>query len=253
MCVTIKIMTVYHGGKQRIGKEIAQVIHEISIEMEEDGEMDIVGYCEPFVGMAGVYQHIPELFKDHKPKLKYKAGDANKSVIMMWKAAQKGWVPPKTCTKEKFERLRYNGKNTAEKGFIGHACSFGGQYFQGYVAKKTTQTNSNNVKRIGKLLKSVVFTAGSYERYSNLRGYIIYCDPPYSSFSQYYDDNRQRIKFDEKKFWKWCQNMAQNNFVFISEYKSPKGATVVWSKSRRVGHNTGNRSPRLTREKLLFI
>lgn len=43
-------MTAYHGGKQRIGKEIATVI----ADMTQD--VTIKGYCEPFCGMLGVYQ-----------------------------------------------------------------------------------------------------------------------------------------------------------------------------------------------------
>ena len=84
-------MTRYHGGKQRIGKEIANTIFDISTDIEDETEFTIRGYCEPFCGMLGVYQHIPELFDDDDfPPLKYKAGDMNESVIKMWKAVQEG-------------------------------------------------------------------------------------------------------------------------------------------------------------------
>jgi site-specific DNA-adenine methylase len=99
-------MTSYHGGKQKIGKELAKIIYETSLEISEDENFKIKGYCEPFCGMLGVYKHIPELFKDNKPKLKYKAGDMNKSVIMMWKAAQKGWKPPTSCSEEHYNELK---------------------------------------------------------------------------------------------------------------------------------------------------
>ncbi len=252
-------MTAYHGGKQKMGKGIANVIHKISTEMEEDGEMDIVGYCEPFVGMAGVYQHIPELFKDHKPKLKYKAGDTNKSVILMWKGAQRGWKPPKTCAKQKYERLRHNGQSSAEKGFVGHAYGFGGQYFKGFTAskicrKKAVVKMGNNIVRISKLLRQVVFTSGDYNRYSSLRNYIIYCDPPYSSFSYYPGDKgSQNIEFDHQKFWKWCRKMSENNIVFVSEYKAPKGFELVWSKRGSSGTNARGNSPHRIIEKLYMI
>ena len=52
-------MTLYAGGKKRIGEEIANVIYDISNE----SNFKIKGYCEPFCGMMGVYQHIPELWK----------------------------------------------------------------------------------------------------------------------------------------------------------------------------------------------
>jgi hypothetical protein len=66
--------------------------------------------------MLGVFQHIPELFENHKPKLTYKAGDINKSVILMWKAIQRGWKPPTKITKERFDELKYDTRSSAEKG-----------------------------------------------------------------------------------------------------------------------------------------
>jgi hypothetical protein len=44
-------MTTYHGGKQRIGKKIAQIIVEESVDMSEEEGWNIKGYCEPFCGM----------------------------------------------------------------------------------------------------------------------------------------------------------------------------------------------------------
>ena len=89
-------MASYHGGKKRIGKELANIIVDETI-IEDEG-WDLKGYCEPFCGMLGVYQHIPELFEDEGLKLKYKAGDTNKSVIMMLNEAKKGWKPPTNIT-----------------------------------------------------------------------------------------------------------------------------------------------------------
>ena len=67
-------MTAYHGGKQRIGLEIAENIHLLSTILEDHSNFKIKGYCEPFCGMLGVYKHIPELFDDHKPKLNSSTG-----------------------------------------------------------------------------------------------------------------------------------------------------------------------------------
>jgi hypothetical protein len=77
--------------------------------------------------MLGVYKHIPELFEEEGyDDLKYLAGDGNGSVIKMWKAAQKGWKPPNTCSEKKFFDLKYSNADSAEKGYIGHQYSFGG-------------------------------------------------------------------------------------------------------------------------------
>jgi DNA adenine methylase len=215
-------MTLYHGGKQRIGKELANIIYETSLEISEDENFKIKGYCEPFCGMLGVYRHIPELFKDNKPKLKYKAGDINESVIMMWKAAQKGWKPPISCSEDHYNDLKKNKNPSAEKGFLGHQLGFSGQFFHGYSPNYGIKINilksaSERVFKISQNLKDVNFRYGSYTQYSNLKGYVIYCDPPYTSSTQFYKNS-----FDTKKFWEWCNMMSKNNIIFISEYNAPK-------------------------------
>ena len=67
-------MTYYIGGKKNIGEEISNIIKKVSDILEKEKKIEIKGYCEPFCGMMGVYQHIPLLYENHKPKLKYKAG-----------------------------------------------------------------------------------------------------------------------------------------------------------------------------------
>lgn len=228
-------MTSYHGGKQKIGKKIAENMYIISKIIEDHTDFQIKGYCEPFCGMLGVYQHIPELFHNHKPKLKYKAGDVNKSVIMMWQAAQKGWKPPINVTKKEYDRLKYD-KPSAKKGFIGHQCSFGGKNFRGYVKNRCSGSKikhgSQNVIDISRNMHNINFKAGEYTQFSNLKGYIIYCDPPYSKYSDYYDENHKILKFDNDAFWNWARRMSKYNLVFVSEYKAPKDfRTVIKIKS----------------------
>ena len=223
-------MTSYHGGKKRIGKKLAQVIHDKSLDID----FTIRGYCEPFCGMLGVYQHIPELFQTHQPKLKYVAGDINKSVVMMWKASQKGWkVPRRKISKAEFMRLKYDGKSTAEKGFIGHFYGYMGKYFQPFDNRVTsTKKVSDRISSIASELKNVKFSHGNYKKFSKLKNFIIYCDPPYAKQSHYYNESGDHIEpFDHEEFWNWCVKMSQNNIIFISEYNIPKniGAKCVWS------------------------
>ena len=224
-------MTSYHGGKQRIGKALAEVIYDVATEVADEDDFEIKGYCEPFCGMLGVYQHIPELFEDHRPKLKYKAGDTNASVIKMWKAAQKGWKPPTTCSEEQYDRLKASKATSALKGFVGHQCSFGGIFFGGFGGRygKSTSigTSANKVKRIASEVSRVSFTHGSYTQFSKLKGFIIYCDPPYSGTQCRYGD-----RFDTDNFWDWCEKMSENNLVFISEYSRPPGNTVEVYRSK---------------------
>jgi DNA adenine methylase len=249
-------MTAYHGGKQRIGKKLAEIIYDESTIIEKEDGFEIKGYCEPFCGMLGVYQQIPDLFEDHKPRLKYMAGDTNKSVIMMWQAAQKGWKPPKTSTEKEYDRL-WNSGDSALKGYIGHQYSFGGQFFNGYAPKygktKDSSKASNNVVKIASRLKKVSFYSKPYTHFSNLQGYVIYCDPPYdNTLSRYYTGSKkERKKFDSDEFFNWCRKMSEKNIVYVSSYNAPKDFECIFSSSHKLtGINTSNKK---RTEKLYII
>ena len=104
-------MTSYHGGKQKFGKEIAYEIFLNSI----DRNIEIKG---PFCGMMGVYHDIFD------NKIKYKAGDLNESVILLWKKLKTGWKPPKKISENEYNLIK-NSRNSALKGYVGHQYSFG--------------------------------------------------------------------------------------------------------------------------------
>jgi site-specific DNA-adenine methylase len=227
-------MTAYHGGKQRLGKQLAEIIVDTSLDIADDEDFDIIGYCEPFCGMLGVYQHIPDMFEEEGYNdLKYLAGDGNGSVIKMWQAAQKGWKPPTTCSEKKFFDLKYSKGDSAEKGYIGHQYSFGGQWFKGYSPKfgnnKNSSKASKNVSQISYELNCVKFNCGSYEQYSNLKGFVIYCDPPYSNSHCKYT-----IDFDSKNFWDWCKEMSKYNIIFVSNYTAPSGVKTIFKTNYKI-------------------
>ena len=236
-------MCSYHGGKQRIGKELASRIVDETMDIVGEGEFEIKGYCEPFCGMLGVYQHIPELFEEEGLKLKYKAGDTNKSVIMMWNEAKKGWKPPMHVTEREFNTLKIS-KDSALKGYAGHQYSFGGQYFQGYAPKygkilKNSQTVVDKISNIGSKMdnSNTAFSHGSYTQYSKLKHYIIYCDPPYSNSKKHYTSNEagdMSQKFDDEKFFNWCRLMAEDNIVFVSSYNAPEDFEEIFSISSKI-------------------
>ena len=200
-------MTQYHGGKQRIGEQNAAVIASVC------KDYNARGYVEPFCGMLGVYQHIPGLLKVKN----YRAGDVNKSVILMWKAAQRGWVPPEYFSKQQFNALKGDGESSALKGFVGHACAARGIYFAPFTEKTSLPYSSRRIIHISNVLREVQFRHTSYNGFSNLQGYIIYCDPPYFKSSRYSYEDGVAIKFDYDKFYRWAKKMAENNIVLISE------------------------------------
>lgn len=227
-------MTTYHGGKNRIGKEIADVIFDESVDIEEDYNFNIKGYCEPFCGMLGVYRHIHDMFGDN---IKYKAGDLNKSLILMWKSAQRGWKPPeKKINKREFMDLKNSLKSSPKKGFVGHLQSFRSIYFGGYATHITQQRikkAAKDVREIAKKLGNVSFKQGDYTQFSNLKGYILYCDPPYENGEQRYkEETGKDFNFDSNKFWDWCRKMSENNIVFVSNYRAPSDFEKVWRKGK---------------------
>ena len=225
-------MTSYHGGKQRIGLQIAEYIHYIYSQIPEKDKFPIKGYCEPFAGMLGVYRHIPNLFDDDK--LIYLAGDTNESVIKMWNRAKNGWIPPSHTTEKEYERLK-TATPSALKGYIGHQYSFGGQFFMGYATKygKTPDSSraSQNIVKIAYELNRVKFSWGSYTQFSHLKNFIIYCDPPYENSSQRYT---QMGGFSSTEFWDWCRKMSRNNIIFVSSYEAPKDFIEVMSSSHKL-------------------
>lgn len=251
-------MTSYHGGKQRIGKEIAKQIYIIStVIIEDNTDFKIKGYCEPFCGMLGVYRHIPELFEDHKPRLKYKAGDANESVIMMWKKAQKGWIPKKHYTKQDYETLKIQKKPSADKGFVAHSYTFRGISFGGYFKHKQSKllTQIKRIQDIAEILheNNVDITPKNYDQFSQLKGYIIYCDPPYMNSGQrYYDEKGIKRTFDTDEFWKWCDKMSKHNIVFISEYSTLFNIEPIYSKNVKIT-GTGNNDKKSQRKENLYV
>jgi DNA adenine methylase len=225
-------MTAYHGGKQKIGKKLASIIHKESIDISEEEGFQIKGYCEPFCGMLGVYQHIPELFDNEGLKLEYKAGDTNTSVILMWKAVQQGWIPPSKVSEKEYNILK-NAPDSAKKGYVAHQYSFWGQYFKGYAPKYGHPSDSSpavkRVTNIAKKVSNVSFSAKPYTEYSKLKNYVIYCDPPYNNREQWY-----KGCFDSEKFYEWCREMSENNIVFASDYNAPDDFEKIWSKDVKI-------------------
>ncbi len=66
-------------------------------------------------------------------------------------------------------------------------------------------------------IQGIQFKSGDFTLFSNLEGWIMYCDPPYLRNSNYADEYHHYRTFDTTKFYKWAEKMAEHNLVFISE------------------------------------
>ncbi len=230
-------MTFYPGGKKYKGKDIAQIIYSFvqNYESEEKNEL-FLGYCEPFCGMLGVYDNIIDLFSKHVPKLKYKAGDRNPYVITLWQGLQKGWKPPTSCSEKKYYQLKENENISLEAIFVGFACSIRGVFRSTYFPPNNIESQSKKCISIGEKVNKnkIKFSIGEYTQFSNLRNYIIYCDPPYfETQNAYHIGDKKNNIFDYVQFLKWCEKMSEYNLIFISDYNKPhKNCHLIWEKGK---------------------
>lgn len=109
---------------------------------------------------------------------------------------------------------------------------------------------SNNVVEIGKCLGDVEFKYGSYKQFSNLKRFIIYCDPPYENSSQRYT---KLDGFVSEEFWDWCREMSKENIIFVSSYEAPKDFIEVMSSSHKLTGIIHSNAPRKRVEKLFLL
>jgi site-specific DNA-adenine methylase len=207
----------YQGGKQRLGKRIHDILDDVASNFENEDEK--LPYFEPFVGYCGVIKH----FGDERECY---ACDSNPSIIKMWKSIQRNWEPPKTYTKSMYYTLK--GKShSAEKGFIGCVCSYGGIFMGGWKGNdKGIKGGINSLMKIKPKIKKVNFLGSSCYTKFQPNNMLIYCDPPYENNT--YGNVNKYFKFDHKEFWNVMRKWSKNNIVVISEYSAPKDFIKIW-------------------------
>ena len=223
-------MTSYQGGKKRLGKKIYAVIKLIEDDLLDENE-ELPPYFEPFVGMASVLKE----FSGEDRQLY--ACDANQDLVCMWKALQKGWKPPKSCSEKRYKQLRDSDEVSAERCFVGCAASFGGVYFSSY-------RRNDRQDKVGSAYRALLSSAGLVRdvTFLNPRSYLdfspkgatVYCDPPYagnrlqSSSSKRVARARLFHNFDHDAFWERMRDWSRNNIVIVSESNAPSDFKKVW-------------------------
>lgn len=231
-------MVVYQGGKTRLGRRIHDVIVEIESDIYGDEKMV---YFEPFVGMAGVLTH----FGKDKNRPKIYACDANKDIILMWKALQKGWIPPLECTQDHYDKLKASTKHSAERGFIGTVASWGGIFFHAYRLKYKCNRNylqegSNGLMKILPTIRDVKFyKADTYNSFTP-EDLLIYADPPYKG-NMLGDSSSLFQKFDHENFWNTMREWSESNLVIISESSAPEDFICIWSATGSISSGKGRK------------
>ena len=194
----------YFGGKQRISKQIVEVLNEY--------RKDNQPLVEPFVGGCNI------ISKMSGERYCY---DINEYLIEMYKAVQNGWTPPAIITEEEYDYIRNNkDKDKPLTGFVGIGCSYSGKWFGGYARNKTGRNyclNAHNsiLKQLNDI-RDIKFDCKDYKELE-FDGCLIYCDPPYKDTTKYPIIG----EFNTEEFWNVMRNWSKNNTVIISEYEAP--------------------------------
>lgn len=182
--------------------------------------------------------------------------DVHNELIAMFREIQNGWQIPLHISEDEYNAVRDNKTlyPSYYVGLVGFNATFGSKYFGGYArgfkADKVTPRDIPNEalrnlsEQIPKIM-DVEFLCGDYRnnKYADLKGAVIYCDPPYQGTTKYATDS-----FDYDAFWDWCRKMSKDNFVFVSEYNAPDDFEYIWSKGVTTSlkvHEHENRTEKL--------
>jgi DNA adenine methylase len=220
----------YFGGKNRLGKQIAEVINSFSVQ----------SYHEPFCGLYSVGRHVMA------PKRS--GADTHPDLIHLLQAIQTGWIGPYNITEAQYKELQI-APTSALRGFVGFGCSFGGKFFGGYARDKTGRNYATNAARslikLTPQIRNVTFFQQSYFDY--VKGdALVYCDPPYKDTTGFSCGD-----FDPDIFWKWVRWLSQDTIVLVSEYTAPSDFEVIWEKLVRTDMNNAC-NQKLSRVEKLF-
>ena len=225
----------YLGGKQRLGKHIAPILHKI---WEENPHLN--GYLEPFCGSLGVFKQMTDL-----PRARtIVANDYHPDLIAMWKAVQNDtFIYPDSISEEEYYAAKELPSPSAHKAFVGFGMSFGGRYFGAYSQKYLGNKKedfckemTNSLRRTAPLIqrKKVRFENRDYKLFRP-KNKLIYCDPSYR-YTKYPIKYRRGVKhydsFDNDEFWDIMRYWSKNNIVIISETSAPHDFKPVWTMNR---------------------
>lgn len=234
---------IYMGSKKRISKELVPIIQNYITE-------NTVGYIEPFVGGANIIDKI---------KCDNRYGfDVHKQLIELFIKLQNDIDGiPNEIPYEEYMEVKNNKENYEDwyLGLVGFLGSFGAKYFGGYARHNkddfTEQIQRGSIKNLKKQyddLKDVKFECKDFREIKDIKGYVIYCDPPYKGATKY---STKEFPYDE--FYNWCREMSKDNVVLISEYNMPEDFKCIWQKDNKINFNSNRTNANSKIEKLFII
>ena len=205
------------GSKRRIAKHLVPIISA----HRKKGQT----YVEPFAGGMNMMEN----FRGERI-----ANDLNHYVIACFKALQKGWIPPKFVSEDKYKDIK-NNKDKYDDFLVGYVGvnTFASKWLGCYPRQSIRKGDwwkqcLNNIMTQAPKLKGTKFTAGSYETIQLQKNSVIYCDPPYKGTTGYLS------KINHANFWQWVRDrVAEGHTVFVSEYEAPEDFKTIWCQSLR--------------------
>lgn len=227
----------YLGGKSRLAKDIVATIRlkcptsRVAIE--------------PFCGGGAVTKELAKNFDV------VKASDIHEDLILMWKALQNGWIPPKEISFDEYTKLKI-ASPSALRGFAGFAQSWGGKWFGGYARFKNenyAKKGYNSILNITPYLHKITYKLESYKNITFDDGDLIYCDPPYKNHTGYLHKN-----FNHDEFWATVRDWKNKGAkVFVSEFEAPEDFQCIWSKERKLSVRGDLKTAKIKTEKLFTL
>jgi DNA adenine methylase len=197
----------YLGGKARGGKQIA----EQCLKVLAPGAT----FVEMFCGSLNVIRHVP-------PDVRRIAIDACGPLIVMWRAALAGWVPPVIVTAEEYALIKKTqDPHDPMTAFALFGCSFAGKWAGGYAKDPPTWSHarcaSNSVVRKARDCAGLELEHNTFQQKKPgcwERGTVLYCDPPYANTTGY----KAVEPFNSGAFWFWAEEHARYGvYVCVSE------------------------------------
>lgn len=224
----------YMGSKNRHSRELLKII----LKDRKEGQW----YVEPFAGGCNMIDKVTG---------NRVANDSHPYLISMWRAlVNNGWAPPQSVSEIDYQVAAFAVREGVDIvgfpdyliGYIGFN-SYGGKWLGGYRRdgqgkRDYWMEHWKNITRQVPNLQGVVFSNVSYDKLVLPDNSLIYCDPPYSSTTNYADG------FDTDCFWRWVREQIHNGHtVFVSEYTAPDDFVSVWDKevNNTLVRNTGSK------------
>lgn len=234
---------IYMGSKRRLSKELVPIIQSYITE-------NTIGYIEPFVGGANIIDKI---------KCDNRYGfDSHKQLIELFIKLQNDIDGiPNEIPYEEYMKVKNSKENYEDwyLGLVGFLGSFGAKYFGGYARHNkndfTEQIQRGSIKNLKKQyddLKDVKFECKDFREIKDIKGYVIYCDPPYKGATKY---STKEFPYDE--FYNWCREMSKDNVVLISEYNMPEDFKCIWQKDNKINFDSNRTNANSKIEKLFII